>query len=431
VACWTRFRALRSAGRLVIYRSQMMPEGGFGTAGASESLTKRLGPYLEHASTIASRTGLVDLDTVLEDARYQGDWMVRAALTGLHDDGHDLAMFHWHFVDHLNHDHLHQVDPDSPAYQTAGAPAAWDTFAKALGVVDAMVAEALTEVGPDTVVGLVSDHGCVSDQRAVNLRKFLVRQGFLVLRGPAPGLDRDRVEDHEIDWERSAAVLPDDKVFGLRVLAEGADKERVTRALVAALRGWVDPDTGRSPLEVVADRRESQLLGLHGPDVEDVNFAWSSGYAGSSFARWRRIVGDGEIGRPEVHSSHHAGVSPLAGTAMTSNLATLVLAGPGVREGYRRDVQATGVPPITCVAPTLAAVLRAEPPAACESGPLLDLLAGGEGAWTPPRDAVVTQALTYPYAVAVVRDLDPLGMDFSFTDQNGRELDWPVRLVDG
>ena len=49
----------------------------------------------------------------------------------------------------------------------------------------------------------------------------------------------------------------------------------------------------------------------------------------------------------------------------------------------------------------------------------------------PPRDAVVTQALTYPYAVAVVRDPDPRGMDFLFTDQNGRELGWPVQMVDG
>jgi PrcB C-terminal len=49
----------------------------------------------------------------------------------------------------------------------------------------------------------------------------------------------------------------------------------------------------------------------------------------------------------------------------------------------------------------------------------------------PPRDAIVTQALTYPYAVAVVRDLDPRGRAFSFTDQSGRGLGWPVRLVGG
>ena len=49
----------------------------------------------------------------------------------------------------------------------------------------------------------------------------------------------------------------------------------------------------------------------------------------------------------------------------------------------------------------------------------------------PPPDAVVTQALTYPYAVVVLRDLDSRGKDFAILDREGRELDWPVRLVDG
>ncbi|HEX5974794.1 MAG TPA: protease complex subunit PrcB family protein [Rubrobacteraceae bacterium] len=47
----------------------------------------------------------------------------------------------------------------------------------------------------------------------------------------------------------------------------------------------------------------------------------------------------------------------------------------------------------------------------------------------PPRDAILTQALTYPYAVAVIRELDPGGKDFSFMDENGRELGWPVSRV--
>ena len=47
----------------------------------------------------------------------------------------------------------------------------------------------------------------------------------------------------------------------------------------------------------------------------------------------------------------------------------------------------------------------------------------------PPRDAILTQALTYPYAVAVIRELDPGGKHFSFVDENGRELGWPVRRV--
>ena len=45
----------------------------------------------------------------------------------------------------------------------------------------------------------------------------------------------------------------------------------------------------------------------------------------------------------------------------------------------------------------------------------------------PPPDAIVTQAFTYPYAVVVLRELDPRGKDFSFVDLQGRGLDWPVR----
>ena len=48
----------------------------------------------------------------------------------------------------------------------------------------------------------------------------------------------------------------------------------------------------------------------------------------------------------------------------------------------------------------------------------------------PPPDTILTQALTY-VVVAVVRDLDLGGKSFSLVHGDGRELDWPVRRVDG
>lgn len=48
---------------------------------------------------------------------------------------------------------------------------------------------------------------------------------------------------------------------------------------------------------------------------------------------------------------------------------------------------------------------------------------------SPPEGALVTQALTYPYAVAVLENLDLSGKEFVFVDQNGRELDWPARTT--
>lgn len=49
----------------------------------------------------------------------------------------------------------------------------------------------------------------------------------------------------------------------------------------------------------------------------------------------------------------------------------------------------------------------------------------------PPSDAIVTQALTYPYALAMLRDLELRGKEFTFVDGDGGKLDWPVRRVEG
>jgi hypothetical protein len=45
----------------------------------------------------------------------------------------------------------------------------------------------------------------------------------------------------------------------------------------------------------------------------------------------------------------------------------------------------------------------------------------------PPSDAIVTQSLTYPYEISVLRGLSAEGKSFSFEDADGRELGWPVR----
>lgn len=47
----------------------------------------------------------------------------------------------------------------------------------------------------------------------------------------------------------------------------------------------------------------------------------------------------------------------------------------------------------------------------------------------PPPDAMVSQALTYPYVAAVIRGSVPENINFTFVTQGGRELDWPVRRL--
>ena len=47
----------------------------------------------------------------------------------------------------------------------------------------------------------------------------------------------------------------------------------------------------------------------------------------------------------------------------------------------------------------------------------------------PPPDAMVAQAITYPYAVAFLPGVDPGEHKFVFVTQNGRRIGWPVRSV--
>ena len=47
----------------------------------------------------------------------------------------------------------------------------------------------------------------------------------------------------------------------------------------------------------------------------------------------------------------------------------------------------------------------------------------------PPPDAMVSQALTYPYAAAVLREVDTGEKEFVFVRKSGQEIGWSIRNV--
>lgn len=49
----------------------------------------------------------------------------------------------------------------------------------------------------------------------------------------------------------------------------------------------------------------------------------------------------------------------------------------------------------------------------------------------PAPGAMVAQVLTSPYAIAVIPDLQLARWTFTFRDQHGTDLAWPVRRVEG
>lgn len=135
--------------------------------------------------------------------------------------------------------------------------------------VDELIGWLGERLGADDTLVLMSDHGFCSIQAEVQLNRWLMAEGFLRLGG-----DLSRM---------FGAVAAGSKAFGLvpgrvHVLREGrydrggvreAEYEPLRRELMAKLRAWRDPTTGRTLCKEVLTREEAYQgpYAEHGPDL--------------------------------------------------------------------------------------------------------------------------------------------------------------------
>ena len=186
-----------------------------------------------------------------------------------------------------------------------------DYFRRAYQVGDRVLGRIWEAADDETCVGVLGDHGAYPDIRIANIRKFLVDQGFTVLKNGAEGVERDEVLEQDIDWERTRAYLKDDKGFDIYINTEpGPAFDEIERELLLALRTWVDEGVGRTPIAIALPKRDAYLLGQWGDQCGDVIFAWDHGYVSGYYGQWKGIVGGGAVGAPEVYGAHHGASSP-------------------------------------------------------------------------------------------------------------------------
>ena len=364
---------------LKLYRSQVTYADGFTYPDdLAAGLIERFGPYQEHASMTPYTSGMADFDTALEECEYQGLWFADVANYMLHERGCSFFICHWHLYDYLNHIHLNDVDPVCPGYDPGNADQAMDYFRRAYQVGDRVLGRIWEAVDVEAYISVLGDHGAYPDIRIANIRKFLVDQGFTVLKDGAEGVERDEVLEKDIDWEKTRAYLKDDKGFDIFINADvGPAFDEIERELLLALRTWVDEGIGRTPIAIALPKRDAYLLGQWGDQCGDVVFAWDHGYVSGYYGQWKGIVGGGSVGAPEVYGAHHGGFIPTRND-LSSSFGTLLLAGPGVKKGYERDYDAHGYIHAADVVPTFCHILGASPPAQSQGTIAYDLFDGHE-----------------------------------------------------
>jgi len=280
--------------------------------------------------------------------------------------------------DHINHHHVPGVDPISPGYDPSKAEEHMEVFRQCYMAADRMLGTLLDGLDENSCVLVVSDHGMVPDVRCINFRKFLYEKGFLVLKDPSRGLDRDEAPDDNIDWEKARVFMKPGRCFDIFINApQGSDQyARTQNELLTALRSWVDEGTGRCPIAVALPKHHAALLGFWGDQCGDVVFFMESGYVHGYMGEWRGIKGGGYLGEPEWYGAHHGPQFPTTRTSVSSNMAFFLAWGPGIKKGYQRPTNELGYIHMTSVAPLVCHLLGMERPAQAQGPVPRDVLEG-------------------------------------------------------
>ncbi len=270
---------------------------------------------------------------MLEIAAFDARLLERATRFALDHWRPDVLLHYSHATDDAGHLWTGILDPDSPSHDPRLAARIWPYYARIFEQLDAWLGT-VTELAPDAIVALVSDHGMAGTDRYFYVNRALEDAGLL---------ERDAAG--RIDLARTR-ILAAESPFFLRVnqrawkggIVEPGERDTVVDAAARALLAVVDPRTGRPAFPRVFRPENFPDHGIRG--VGDLYFDVAPGYYpengasevlfGPSDSSWS----EGNHGYwPERRDMH----------------AIFYAAGPGLARG-------TVVPPIRHidVAPTLA-----------------------------------------------------------------------------
>ena len=360
--------------RFKLYRSQVYPEGGFTyPLELGKELVKDIGPYIQEAAGRAFIAGWIDEETLSEEFCYQARWIGKATKKIM--DEHDCSLFfiQWHFLDTLFHGLMDRIDPEGTNYRSDEAERHWDTAKLAYRLADNLVGEIVKAANEDTIVTIVSDHGMPIDKKMVSLLDLFARKGWTKTKP---------VEEGGIspDWSETKAIC-----LGLHIwinlkgrdphgIVEPEEYDSLREEIIDTLLSLRDKD-GKRPILLALRKEDAPIIGISGEGIGDIVFIYERGYAwGSPFGLprpTRDIV-------QRIGGAHHGPQPPTTETKISSNYATFIMSGPGIKKNYTRDLDRLGPMELIDVAPTLAYLLGIPAPAHSQGTVLHDMFVGEE-----------------------------------------------------
>jgi predicted AlkP superfamily phosphohydrolase/phosphomutase len=310
----------------------------------------------------------IDEPVFLEDVNFTVR-QFRKMMNGLLDEkGIGLFVQIFEFTDRVGHVMWRYLDPEHPAYDAKKAAIYGPSVEASYVEMDGIVGDAMARLGKDDLLMVLSDHGFATWRRSVNYNTWLVRNGYMTLKG-----DGGKQADLEmlfgqgefwpnVDWSRTKAYsMGLGEIYlnvrgreGQGIVAPGAEYEAVRSEIKAKIVTLVDPFTGKLPVKNAYTREE--IYGSFDAGViPDLFVTNSEGYR----VGWQSSLGvvtkEMFEENKQVWSGDHCSVDP-----------TVV---PGILFA-NRPLPKDRMPAMADVPATLYRVLGVEPPEKLDGVPL-------------------------------------------------------------
>jgi len=296
--------------------------------------------------------------------------------------------YHWDVLItqiHVQDEICHQwgfdgIDPGSPTYDPDRAEDHWHVLRRIYQITDDWIGRIVEECAdPETLVVALSDHAAIPIRRLVPINRVLAEAGLLAFKtDPKTG-------EIAIDWSKTRAYhrpgFPYEYIWinvkgrdPHGIVEPGREYRETCDRVITTLYSVKDTQTRVCPIALALRKEDAHILGHHGDRAADILYFFTPGYSRAGGGVPLRKQSERVEGEPLITddpgAGNHSGYLPTAELGGCSNAAFFVMAGPGVRRGYRRPKPMW----LVDVAPTVSHLLGIPPPAQSEGAVLYDML---------------------------------------------------------
>ena len=185
-------------------------------------------------------------------------------------------------TDRVNHMYWRYTEDGHPAAAGIDDPEYADAIERQYIRNDGIVGRVLDKINDDDVLFVLSDHGCTSFRRGVNLNAWLLKEGYLSLK---EGADPSQPWLQSVDWSitQAYAVGLVGIFLNIRgreaegIVEPGEEAKAIKRQIAANLQGLLDEETGEIAINEAFDT-DTLYRGPYKGNAPDLLMGYNHGY---------------------------------------------------------------------------------------------------------------------------------------------------------